>query len=248
MKKRILLVLTVGLLLCSCSAKNENKEQIPTEISVIKNHFSSIYKMVLANKNNKEYLQTNEDGVVAASVGISLSVSDSENQIINFDRNYYYIKECLKAMENIRVLLSDDGIEAELITGLDNTVNKMVHYMNKNNGYETMRAANDGIYVIGAILQHYENNSRVDMLKLEYCLNLIEIESENKEKLIDAVELTKTVVPEICTSDDEKHKYREQILKSLESIKSASVYSDSRLIKMKVAIMRENLKKITALE
>ncbi len=248
MKKWILLILTAVILLCSCSAKKDNKEQIPAELKMIKSHFSTIYKIALANKNNDEFLKTDEESVVPTSFSFSLSSDYSNNQLISFDKNHYYIKECLKDMENLRVILSDYGIENELINGLDNAVNRMAHYMNAKNESETMRAVNDGIYIIGAISENYNNKNRADVLKLEYCLNLIEIESENKEKLNETVELTKKVVLETSACADKNKKECEQILKSLESIKSASMYSDERLIRMKVGIIRENLNKIKDLE
>ncbi|MBQ4516892.1 MAG: hypothetical protein II978_08905 [Clostridia bacterium] len=245
MKKWGLLILTVVILLCSCSKKEDNKEQIPVELKMIKSHFSAIYKLALTND---EFLEKNEESAVVTSLDIS-SASDYDNkQIISFDKNHYYIKECLKSMENIRVVLSDDGIENWLINGLDNTVNRMAHYMNVKDEVETMRAANDGIYIISAILEQYNGKNKTDILKLEYCLNLIETESKNEEKLNSAVELTKTLVQKMRASDDEIKKDCEQILKSLESIKSASMYSDEQLIRMKVGIIREKLNKIADLE
>lgn len=248
MKRKVLIILMTAVLFSSCSLKKDNKEQISDELNMIKKHFSAIYKIALLNKSDNKKLLNNEENIAATSVGISFSLEGNERQYISFDKNHYYIKECLKNMESLRVALSDEGIDIKLINGLDNSVNKMAHNMNENNVYETMRAANDGIYIIGAIAECHNKQNNADILKLEYCLNLIETESENRENLNNAVELTKTVIAKIAASAKQNKKEWKKILKSLESIKSASIYSDGQLIRMKVGIIREAVNKIYVLE
>ncbi len=245
MKKWILPILTAVILLCSCSARSNDKEQMPAELKLIKNHFSAIYRIKTANKNGEVLPDEElEEKAIQASAGFSLSFDNVENTLKNFDKSYYYLKECLKSMENIRLTLSEDGVDSELINGLDSTVNRLAHQLNQKNDTETMRAINDGIYIIGAISEHYAGSKRACILRLEYCLNLLEIESESKAELDFAIDLTKSVLKEVGESTDIPYKELEQMQKSIESISKATVYSDGRLIRMKVGVLRDNLNKI----
>lgn len=248
MKKWILLVLAAGILFCSCSAREDKEElKLPGELKLVKNHFSAVYKIALTNKNGEELPKDDmEEDAVAAAAGFSLSFEGMEHTLRNFDKSYYYLKECLKSMEDIRLILSEDGVDPELINGLDATVNRLAHNMNEKNDIGAMRAVNDGIYIIGAISEHYDGSDRAGILRLEYCLNLLEIESENKDGLNDAIDLTSSVLSDVRISMDGKYSREfEQMKKSLESIKAATQFSDARLIRMKVEIMRDNLKKIS---
>lgn len=255
MKKLILLAVSLALLLSACAMeKGGEEENPPSELRKMKSTFSSLYRVLLQSENTyvlpADAEKEEEAAMVAAGFSLSdIGQTDSEKQRQRVsEKSYFYLKESLKLMENMRLVLSEDEVPEDLIVNLDGAVNRLGYQINRANKREIMKALNDGIYCVGAILDNYGKSSGACVLRLEYCLNLLEIEAEDAEGFAQALALTNSVLDELASTAGESCQRELSLMKkSVESLKKASAYHDPQLIRMKAEVMRENLKKISVL-
>ncbi len=252
MKKMVLMIVLLALLLSACAMQKQedNKSKPPGELEKIETSFSSLYRIMFQNGNETFQIAADlEDTAdsIAVSAGFSSVVTEgteNDEQERYLNKVYYYLKEILKLMENTRPELLENRTVQELGQYLDNTVNRLCYQINQNDYHAAMKSVNDGIYLISAILKQYGENGNACALKLEYCLNLIEIEAAGGD-VDNALDLTDQVIGELAeASEKECEDQLNGLSESVDSLRNAASYHDPQLIRMKTEIMRENLKNI----
>ncbi len=244
MKKIVFILMIAVLLLCSCAAndKDSNSEFLH-EVEELKKEFSSLYGIIFKNGESIPALETEE--AIYTSVGFSFQSGDYSEQDKYLAKVYYYLKRSLMLMESIRVNPEKNEKEQERIVQLDKTVNRLCHMLNVENKKEALRAINDGVYILGEITDGYGEKKDANILKMEYCLNLLEIEASDDVRFPEAICLTEQILKELSEMAGDESKKEIMIFReSISSLKDAAKYRDEKLIQMKVELMRSNLDKI----
>lgn len=257
MKKALLLIVSLVLVVSACSIRQKDGEapRPPAELSKIKDSFSALYRVMLEKEAGEvSYASAagDEDESVPVAAGFPAggaeqgSETEAKERIVN--KSYHYLKEILKYIENARLLMDPGLVPAELAEDLDKTVNRLAHQINRRDSRAAVKTINDGLYLISAIMERYGQESGACVLQLEYCLNLLEIEAGDRQGMEEALALTAGVIKELretaganCTEGLDK------MQKSVDSLHDAAAYDDARLVRMKVEVMRENLKNISVL-
>ena len=244
MKKIILILIAAVLLLCSCSPEKRDKNsEFLHEVEELKKEFSSLYGIIFKNGESIPALESEE--AIYTSSGFSFLSDDYSEQDKYIAKVYYYLKRSLMLMENIRVSSDKDKKAQERIVQLDKTVNRLCHMLNIENKKEALRAINDGVYILGEITDGYGEKKDASILKMEYCLNLIEIEATDDVRFSEAISLTEQILKELTEiAGDESEKEIMIFKEAITSLKDAAKYQDEKLIQMKVELMRANLDKI----
>lgn len=244
MKKIILILIAAALLLCSCrpAEKNRNSEFL-REVEELRQEFSMLYGIIFKNGESIPAYETEE--AIYTSAGFSFLSDDYSEQDKYIAKVYYYLKRSLILMENIRVNPEKNEKEQERIVLLDKTVNRLCHMLNIENKKEALRALNDGVYLLGEITDGYGEKKDANILKMEYCLNLLEIEASDEARFSEAIDLTEQILKELSEiAGVESEKEIIIFWESISSLKDAAKYRDEKLIRMKVELMRANLDKI----
>ncbi|MBQ3554202.1 MAG: hypothetical protein IJA08_05925 [Clostridia bacterium] len=250
MKTLICCLTILGLLLSACSANEEKEPKVPMELSEIKDSFSSLYQIIFRKENESIFPTLGAEEAVMVGSGFEPFPKENVPTGVGFydERKHYYIKEALKQMETARVRLLHDGAGQETIEALDNIVHRLAHEINEKNDAQAMEALNDGIYLISRLMDDYGKACEGCVLRLEYSLNLLEMEAENPKRFINALSFTQKVISELESKvDDDSKTYVKQMKESVISLQNASEYNDEELIRLKVEIMRANWKKISSM-
>ncbi len=247
-KTLIFVLLSAALILSSCASNQEKTPEIPPEISEIKDNFTSLY-YVMFRKDNKHIFPAmlTEVETVMASTEFSFSGTE-ESQAVGFfdEQTHYYTKELLKLMDEVRTKLLTDGVSQETVSQLDDSIHRLTHELNEEDYTMAMRSISNGIYLIARLLDDYEMDCMGCVLRLEYCLNLLELEADTPSAFSRTLALTEQVISELNSQiDDEAKMYVKQMQESISSLREASQYHDAKLIRLKVEIMRNNWKKIS---
>lgn len=249
LKTLICCLMILGLLLSACSSDATKKPNVPTELSEIKDNFSSLYHIIFRKENESIFPTLSTDEAVMVGSGFDVFPKENVSAGVGFydEREHYYLKEALKLMETARVRLLRDGAEKTSVEALDNVVHRLAHEINEKNDDQAMEAVNDGIYLISRLMDDYGKTCEGCVLRLEYSLNLLEMEAENPERFEKALSFTHKVISELESRvNDEVKEYVKQMNESVISLQNASEYKDEELIRLKVEIMRSNWKKISS--
>lgn len=245
LKKLVLLGIVAALIFCGCQNREPETRRLPSELPKLKASFSALY--TLLRQENFDELPSDALAALAPEGGTGLiQPRDSDRQKRFSAKSDFYFKEILQYMESIRISEPQETDLSALAQQLDACVNRMGHQLNQMNLPAAQEAINDGIEVVA---QMYRCCGREEaaVLHLEYCLNLLEIASGSEERLSEALDLTQAAIDEL---EGEGNLYRfrlSELEESLKSLRDAALYRDSRLVCMKVAVMREGFEDISAL-
>ena len=252
MKKALLLVVSLALVVSACGIRQKDGKEPrpPAELSKIKDSFSALYRVMLENETGEVLYASaagDEDESVPVAAGFPVGAETEEKERF-VNKSYHYLKEILKYMENARLSMDSDVIPAEMAENLDKTVNRLGHQINREEYRSAVKTLNDGLYLISAIMERYGQESGACVLQLEYCLNLLEIEAGDQQGMEQALGLTAGVIKELQdTAGESCADELARMQKSADSLRDAAAYDDARLVRMKVDVMRENLKNISVL-
>ena len=244
MKKYVLIFVVTMLFLPGCQNQGQTMEQPPSELIKIKKIFSTLYSLV-RQEELSDSVQAEEAIAIAASENISSDADKQKRFCLKVD---YYFKEILQHMESVRVQSIQNTNLKTLAQQLDSLVNLTGHELNQMNLSVSQEALNKGIDCIGKIFRCYDRTEEEAVLHLEYCLNLLEIEAENEEKMSEILDLTEEAISELDGEGTEVYHLKLfEMKESLQSLRDAVGYHDPRLVRMKVGVMRENFEDISVL-
>lgn len=246
MKKLVLLGIVAALIFCGCQNREPETRRLPSELPKLKASFSALY--TLLRQENSGDLPSDALAALAPEGGTGvIQPRDSDRQKRFSAKSDFYFKEILQYMESIRVSEPQKTDVSALAQQLDACVNRMGHQLNQMNLSAAQEAINDGIEVVAQMYRCGGREEEAAVLHLEYCLNLLEIVSGSEERLSEALDLTQAGIDEL-EGEGSLYRFRLSELKeSLKSLRDAALYRDSRLVCMKVEVMREGFEDISAL-